>query len=166
MKILVTYATKAGSTIQVAQEIARTIQSNNGHQVDVRPVESVRGLDGYDAAVVGSAIRAGKWLPEAQGFVEQHQAALNQMPVALFLVCLTLREDTQENRQTVAAYLDPVRELVKPVDVGLFAGVMDFTKLSFFPKLIVKAMKAPQGDFRDWDAIRGWADAVAPQLAA
>ncbi len=164
MKILVAYATKAGSTAEVAAEIGRVIESKGGCQVDVRPVGKLNGVDGYDAVVIGSAIRAGKWLPEATKFVEKHRDALGRVPVALFTVCLTLSEDTEENRRTVAAYLDPVREVVQPVEMGLFAGVMDYSKLPFILRLMMKAMKSPQGDFRDWEAIRAWADNICPLL--
>ncbi|MBE9508223.1 MAG: flavodoxin domain-containing protein [Chloroflexi bacterium] len=164
MNILVAYATKAGSTAEVAAEIGRVIESKGGCQVDVRPVGKLKEVGGYDAVIIGSAIRAGKWLPEATKFVEKHRDALSQVPVALFAVCLTLSEDTEENRRTVAAYLDPVREVVQPVDVGLFAGVMDYSKLSFILRLMMKAMKSPEGDFRDWEVIRAWADSVCPLL--
>ena len=64
------------------------------------------------------------------------------------------------NRRKVAAYLDPVCEVVQPVDVGLFAGVMDYSKLPFILRLMMKKMKSPEGDFRDWEAIRAWAGQV------
>ena len=164
MKILIAYATKAGSTAEVAAEIGRVIESKGGCQVDVRPVGKLNGVDGYDAVVIGSAIRAGKWLPEARKFVEKHRDALGRVPVALFAVCLTLKDDTEENRRTVAAYLDPICEIVQPVEVGLFAGVMDYSKLPFILRLLMKAMKTPQGDFRDWEAITSWADNICPLL--
>ena len=164
MKILVAYATKAGSTAEVAAEIGRVMESKSGCQVDVRPVGRLDGVDGYDAVLIGSGIRGGKWLPEAMKFVEKNRDALGRVPVALFTVCLTLRDDTEENRRMVAAYLDPVRELVQPVEVGLFAGAMDPSKLPFILRLLMKAMKAPQGDFRDWEAIRAWASQVCDSL--
>ena len=164
MKILVAYATKAGSTAEVAAEIGRALESKGGCNVDVRPVDELQDVDGYDAAIIGSAIRAGKWLPEALKFVGKHQDALGQITVAFFTVCLTMSEDTEENRRTVAAYLDPVREIVRPVDLGLFAGVMDYGKLPFLLRLMMKVMKSPEGDFRDWEAIREWAGQVHDHL--
>ncbi len=166
MQVLVAYATKAGSTADVAAEIGRVIESRGGCEVDVRPVDKVVRVTGYDAAIVGSAIRAGKWLPEALEFVQQHKDALGQIPIAFFTVCLTLNEDTEENRRTVAAYLDPACEIVQPVDKGLFAGVMDYGKLPFPLRLMMKTMKAPQGDFRDWSAIRAWAARVHDRIGA
>ena len=160
MRILVAYATKAGSTAEVAAEIGRVMESKGGCEVDVHPVGKLEGVSGYDAVIIGSAIRVGKWLPEALKFVEKHRDALGQVPVAFFTVCLTLSEDTEENRREVATYLDPVRDLVQPVDVGLFAGVMDCSKLPFILRLMMKKMKSPEGDFRDWEAIRAWAGQV------
>jgi len=160
IKILVAYATKAGSTAEVAAEIGRVIESKSGYKVDAHPVGKVKDVDGYDAVIIRSAIRAGKWLPEATKFVEKHRDALSQLPVAFFTVCLAMMEDTEENRRKVAAYLDPVRDLVQPVDVGLFAGVMDYSNLPFILRLMMKAMKSPEGDFRDWEAIRAWAGQV------
>lgn len=87
--------------------------------------------------------------------------------MAYFVVCLTMQEDTPEHRQEVSAYLDPVREKVpqiEPVDVGLFAGALDPGKLSLPFRLIMRAMKAKPGDYRDWDAIRAWATALRPKL--
>ncbi len=164
MKILVAYATKAGSTSEVAAEIGRVIESKGDCKVDVYPVGELKGVSGYDAVIIGSGIRAGQWLSPATKFVETHREALSRIPVAYFLVCLTLKDDTEENRSAVAAYLDPVREVVQPVDAGLFAGVMDYSKLPFIFRLIMKAMKSPEGDFRDWEAIRAWAGQVCDQL--
>ena len=164
MKILVAYATKAGSTAEVAAEIGRVVESKSGCKVDVHPVGKLKEVSGYDTVIIGSAIRAGKWLPEATKFVEKQRDALSQVPVAFFTVCLTLSEDTEENRREVAAYLDPVREVLQPVDVGLFAGVMDYSKLSFLLRLMMKKMKSPEGDFRDWEAIRAWAGQVRARL--
>ena len=166
-EVLVAYATGCGSAAEVAEAIGEELRA--GREVDVRPVAEVSDLAGYGAVVLGSGIRAGRWLPQAVAFVEKNQEALSRMPVAYFIVCLTMREDTEENRSTVAAYLDAVREKspqVQPVDVGLFAGAMDSRKLPFLLRLVVKAMKAPQGDFRDWEAIRAWAARVSTALAS
>ncbi len=162
-KILVAYASRAGSTGEVAEAIGKVL-CDGGAAVDVRLAKEVTDLSPYRAVVVGSGIRVGKWLPEAVEFVERHREALSRMPVAYFAVCLTLKEDTEENRREVAAYLDPVREVVQPVDVGLFAGVMDYSKLPFIFRLMMKAMKSPEGDFRDWEAIRDWAGQVRARL--
>jgi menaquinone-dependent protoporphyrinogen oxidase len=161
-KILVAYASKAGSTGGVAEAIGKAL-AESGVQVDVRLMKDVTDLAPYRAVVAGSAIRMGQWLKEAMQFVETHQAALAQKPFAAFLVCFTLAKSNDEaSRQEVAAYLEPVRALVKPASEGLFAGVVDFGKLRVIPEgLIMRAIlasdKVSPGDYRDWDAIRTWA---------
>ena len=162
-KILVAYASKCGSTGEVAEAIGRTL-CDGGAAVDVRLVKDVTDVSDYRAVVVGSAICMGQWLPEAGKFVEAHRDVLSRVPVAYFTVCMTLQDDTEENRRTVAGYTDPVRGIVPPVDEGLFAGAMDHSKLPFVFRLLMKAMKVPEGDFRDWDGIRDWAASVRPLL--
>jgi len=162
-RILVAYASKCGSTGEMAEAIGQAL-CDAGAAADVRLVENVTDVSAYRAVVVGSAIRMGRWLPEAVQFVETHREKLSRVPVAYFLSCMTLEDDTEENRRTVAAYLDPVREIVQPVDVGLFAGVMDYGKLPFLFRLMMKGMGTPEGDFRDWEAIRAWAADLRPAL--
>ena len=164
-KILVAYASRAGSTGEVAEVIGEVL-CDGGAAVDVRLAKDVTDVSPYRAAVVGSAIYMGRWMSEAVKFVETHRDALSQVPVAYFTVCLTMKDDTEENRRTVAAYLDPVREVVQPVDVGLFAGRLDSSKLSFIYWLIIKAMGQAEGDFRNWEAIRAWAGELVPLLGS
>jgi menaquinone-dependent protoporphyrinogen oxidase len=158
-RILIAYASKAGSTVEIAAKIGEFLSRQN-QSVDVLPVAKVTDLSAYSAVIVGSAIRMGQVLPEAMKFIRANQAALAQKTFSTFIVCMTLKDDTEANRQTVSAYLDPVRALVKPASEGLFAGVMDLRKLPLFERLISKALKAPEGDFRRWDQIQAWADTV------
>jgi len=165
-RILIAYGTRCGSTGGVAEAIGQVF-STAGAAVDVRLVKDVNDLGPYQAVIVGSAIRMGKWLPEAVDFVKTHQDRLSRVPVAYFTVCLGMKDDTPENRHKASGYLDPVRKQspqVKPADIGLFAGAVDYKKLSFAYSLILKAKGAPEGDFRNWEAIRNWAAGVRPAL--
>src|SRR5512140_2221890 len=94
-KILVTYASPAGSTAGVAEAIGKTL-TENGAQVDVLPMKEVKDLSQYRAVVAGSAIRGAKWLPEAIQFMQTHQAALSRKPFAAFMVCITLAMSNAE----------------------------------------------------------------------
>jgi menaquinone-dependent protoporphyrinogen oxidase len=165
-RILIAYGSRCGSTGGVAESIGQVL-SAAGASVDVRLVKDVNDLSPYQGVIVGSAIRMGKWLPEAVEFVKTHQDRLSRVPVAYFAVCLAMKDDTVENRHKALGYLDPVRKQfsqVKPVDMGLFAGAVDYKKLSFAYSLILKVKGAPEGDFRNWEAIRTWAAGVRPAL--
>lgn len=158
-RILVTYATRAGSTVEVAAAIGEAIITR-GFEVDVKPVKEKPSLNGYQAVLVGSAIRMGNWMPEAIEFVKVNQGALNQMPVALFTVHMLNREDDEESRANRLAYLKDVRPLLKPAEEVFFAGKFDMSRLSFLDRMISKTVKAVDEDCRDWDKIRSWAQAV------
>lgn len=163
-KILVAYATRAGSTAEVADAIGKKLAAG-GAMVDVKPIKKVQSIDGYQSVVLGSAIRAGNLLPEMTDFVRTHKDELHKVPAAYFIVCFILRENTEENRKTANAYLDPLRAEVTPVDVGLFTGKMDYSKLSFLETFIIKyIVKASEGDLRDWKQINDWATNLLPKL--
>ena len=168
-KILVTYASRLGSTAGVAEAIGKTLL-DSGAEVEVRRMEDVSDLTPYSAVVAGSAIRNKQWLPEAMQFMQKHQAALRQKPFAAFLVCMTLAmKDGEKYRPHVATWLDPVSTLAKPVSKGLFAGVLDTGKIESFSnrlkfRLSVRFGVWKEGDHRDWNAVREWATSLGPLL--
>ncbi len=170
-KILVAYATQAGSTAGVATEVGR-ILAESGAQVDVRRMQEVTDVTPYRAVVAGSAIHGGKWLPEGMDFMRANQAALRKKPFAAFMVCITLSMNNGDNyRSGITDWMKPVRDLVKPVSEGYFAGALDFDKLPVNKDTVL--MRLPVlfgawkvGDHRDWDAIQAWAMKVKRQLAA
>jgi menaquinone-dependent protoporphyrinogen oxidase len=167
-KVLVAYASQYGSTGGVADAIGKEL-CNRGAAVDVRMLKNVGDLNEYRGVVVGSAIYRSKWLSEAVDFVERNRGVLRQVPVAYFLVCITMREPTEENRRKVLAYLDPVLKAVpqvQPIKVGTFAGALNYSNLSSPIKMIMKLKEAPEGDFRDWTAIRTWAEGLCSPLLA
>jgi menaquinone-dependent protoporphyrinogen oxidase len=170
-KILVTYASRAGSTAEVAEAIATTLREG-GLQVDVLPMQEVKDLTAYQAVVAGSAIRQAKWLPEAVQFIRAHQSTLRHKPFAMFTVCITLAMANGEGyRSAVAGWVAPMRALVRPLSEGLFAGMLDFNKLplnweTLKLRLTVALGIFPRGDRRDWHAIRAWAESLRPMLSA
>lgn len=155
-KTLVAYATRAGSTAEIADTIGQAL-AVQGAAV-VLPLKNVGSLKGYKAVVLGSAVRFGQWLPEAVKFVEQNREALTQMSTAFFTVHLMNLGSDEASREVLQAYLDSAHKLVMPRQEAFFAGVGDYKKVTFLERLMAKAVKAPVGDFRDWPAIRAWAE--------
>lgn len=164
-KVLVAYASVSGSTGEVAEAIGEVL-SQAGVIVDVGQVDDVTTVGRYDAVVLGSSIRAGRWLPEAFQFLEKYEEALSRVPVAYFTTCLTMVDDTEESRRTVLAYIEPVLQKapkIKPVGLGLFAGSLDPAR-QLLPML--QPELAPHGDYRNWEVIRAWAEEICPALLA
>ena len=168
-KILVTYASRTGWTVGVAEAIGKML-TENGASVDVIPMRDVKDLSAYDAVVAGSAIRGKAWLPEAVQFIRTHQGGLKRKPFAAFLVCMTLAMPNGETyRPHVATWLDTVRDLVNPVSVGLFAGGLDINKIESFKDRLMFRISVlfgvwKEGDHRDWNAIHTWAGQLKPLL--
>ncbi len=159
-RVLVTYATRAGSTVEVAAAIGETL-AKRGFAVDVKPVKAKPSLEGYQAVVLGSAVRMGNWLPEMMDYVKQ-QPALGALPTAFFTVHLMNTADDETSRTARAAYTAPVHQLLTPAAEAFFAGKMDYARLSFLDRVIAKAVGsttgASAGDRRDWNQIRSWAE--------
>jgi menaquinone-dependent protoporphyrinogen oxidase len=167
-KILVTYASRAGSTAGVAEEIGKTLVES-GAQVEVRPMQEVKDLELYRAVVAGSAIQDGKWLPEAMQFMQTHRMALNRKPFAAFLVCMTMAMKNVKAHEAVPDWMEPVRARVKPVREGYFAGALNLSKVPSFSKRLMFRLSVAmgfwsEGDHRDWNAIRAWAASLASVL--
>jgi menaquinone-dependent protoporphyrinogen oxidase len=162
-KVLVAYATKCDSTIEVAQEIGDTI-SQNGVTVNVKPIKEISDISDYDAAIVGSAIRMAQWLPEATAFIKKYQSQLNKKPTAIFSVHILNLDDNPESQQERLAYTNSVKKILTPKAEAFFAGKIDQAQLSFFERLLFRMIKSPEGDFRNWEAIRNWAAEVTEQM--
>jgi menaquinone-dependent protoporphyrinogen oxidase len=106
-----------------------------------------------------------QWHEPARTWVATHAQQLEEMPVAFYTVNLTMASEP-ERAEEVRAWTDPLIEStgVRPVDVGLFAGWYEPKEFPFLERTILKAMKAPQGDFRDWAAIDSWAEDVSTKM--
>jgi menaquinone-dependent protoporphyrinogen oxidase len=163
-RILVAYASRCGSTGGVAETIGRTL-CRRGASVDIQLIEKVEKPKQYDAAVIGSAVRSSAWLPEARKMVKRHRNDLSKIPVAYFVTCLTMCRPSPKTRFKAQSYLEPmIKEFpdIEPGDIGLFAGVLDYKKLSLITGLVMKSKMKDKGiaagDYRDWKAIQKWSD--------
>ncbi len=160
-KILVCYATRCGSTGEVAERIASVIKSD-GHTVDVSQVKRNIDIDDYDAVVVGSAIRIGKCLGEAIEFVKQRKSDLQKKKLFYFGVCLMIT--MPDKLHEVQTYLDSMIAECRPIAHEIFAGKVDFSRLSFPIRLLMKQMKTPEGDFVEWQKVESWAKMISKSV--
>lgn len=161
MTVLVAYATKHGSTQGIAERIAEKLRQL-GKEAEARPVDAVKDPGSYEAFVIGSAIYFGSWLKEATEWVHRNQAVLVQRPVWLFSVG-PLGTDFMDDEQQPKEKAE-FQQTIRPRDHRVFFGVLDHNRLSFAERMMVKAVRAPEGDFRNWKAIDTWAASIARDL--
>lgn len=171
-KVLVAYTSQYGSTGGIADAIAQGLHDEDT-AVDVVRLEEqtlVENIDDYSAVVIGSPVISSAWMPAAISFVERYQDTLQHIPVAYFLACMELALSTDPN---AAENLTPVFDevlahipSVTPVAFGLFAGALDYSKMSPANRVLYQYFSPDDtdGDFRDWDAMSDWAADVRPSL--
>lgn len=158
--VLLAYATRFGSTQEVAESVAASLRED-GLKVDLRLMREVESLDQYAGVVLGAAIYNAKWHADAHQFLARHQAALMQRPMAIFTLgpmsssASAKRNSRRQLDKELAKYA-----WLKPVALEVFPGKYDPTKpgMRFFERLL------PARDYRDWNAIRAWASALPAQL--
>ncbi len=162
-KILIAYASQFGTTGEVAETIGKVL-CQAGNTVEIKWVKNVKDLNDYDAVIIGSPIRYDRWMPEAAEFVKANQKILQQLPVVYFFTCLVLHKLNAKGDLQAKKYSDKLQALVpqvKPISIRGFAGVLDYSKMGFFSRLIMKVILfnkgVKEGDYRDWDAISAWA---------
>jgi len=161
---LVVYGTTTGSTEGVAERIGKVLAAR-GVKADIVPAKDAPDPSPYDAVFVGSGVRLSNWHAPVKEWVTKYAPALKAKKVAFYTVGLTPATDPSKTDE-VRAYTDPLiaETGVTPVDVGVFAGCNLPKKFSFVERTIMKMMKAPEGDFRDWGAIEAWAGSAADKL--
>ncbi len=162
--ILVAYATRYGSTQEVAEAVASTLRER-GLAVDIQPMRDVRSLEQYRAVVLGAPLYIFHWHEDALQFLARHREALTQRPVAIFALGPIHAEEKEF--QGAREQLD--KELAKfpwlrPEAIAIFGGKFDPQKLTFPHNLVPALKNMPASDIRDWTAIRAWASTLAASL--
>ena len=195
LRILVVYATRHGSTVEVADAVAEELRAA-GHEVDQRPAAEAPGPAGYDAVVVGGPMIMG-WHRQAMRYVKEHRGELERLPTALFITAASLTKTGETDVEGVPVFTDPwlakaprdaaklrYKERyalprhylgdilkkavpVRPRSVAFFAGSLDLTTMNVFEKLFVLlVVGATPGDGRNWKAIRAWGAGLGGILGA
>ena len=159
--ILVIAASRHDSTSEVADEIADRLRGA-GRAVERCAADRVTGLGEAEAVVLGSPIYAGRWLESARRLLAEQAEALAARPVWLF--SLGPLGDPPKPEEPEPQELPAAAEAVGARDCRVFSGRLDRRRLNRRERLMVRAVRAPDGDFRDWDAIRSWADSIGDAL--
>jgi menaquinone-dependent protoporphyrinogen oxidase len=163
-RVLLVYGTKTGCTREIAERIGERLRLD-GATAEVFSADEAPTPEGYNAVVVGSGVRMSQWHAPVRNWVATNAEALRTIPVASYTACLTIvsePEKVDEMRSWSKAVEDAAGLTV--VDSGLFAGWFEPKQFGFLERTILKGMKSPQGDFRDFAAIDAWTDSVAPKL--
>ena len=162
MKVLVTDASKHGSTDEIAKAIGSDL-ATAGMDVSVVPVQDVHTIDEYDAVVLGSAIHMGQWMRTAKEFAARETAALASRPVWLFssgpVTDRSKPDDPADRRQG-----DQIAASLGAREHRVFRGKLDKSGLSIAERALVRIAKAPSEDQRDWKAIHIWAAEIGAAL--
>jgi len=165
IRVLVTYATKYGATAEIAEKIGQELRQA-GLRTDVLPADRVSDLTPYKAVVLGSAVYIGQWQKKAATFLQANEKALAERPVWLFSSGPTGEGDPVQLMKgwRFPKALQPIADRIHARDMALFHGAVDPKKMNLIEKWMIKNVKAPLGDFRDWNAISAWASAIADAL--
>jgi menaquinone-dependent protoporphyrinogen oxidase len=165
VRMLVGYASRFGSTRDVALRIADTIRAR-GNDVDVRSIDEIFDLDHYDAVVFGSGVYDGSWTTEATDFMRRHADVLSRKPLWLFsvgtfgdrhpLVGKLMKKEPRE--------ISEFEQRLHPRDYRVFAGVIDLDRWPAWGRLLFKALGGRAGDNRQWPDIDSWAEEISHEI--
>ena len=161
MHVLVATASKHGATTEIGEVIAGTLEQHR-HTVETRAAGHVQSLEQFDAVVVGAAVYAGRWVKDAHRFVDRFESELSARPLWVFSSGPTGTPPEPQPDDLVD--IADVIERLQPKETVVFGGRLDGDLLSFAERAIIRAVRAEEGDFRDWDAIRAWAESIAAEL--
>ena len=165
--VLVAYASKYGATAEIAEKIGSSL-NQAGVPAQVLPADRVSDMAAYSGLILGSAVYIGRWRKEAIKLLQSNEAVLVGKPVWLFSSGPTGEGDPEEllSGWNLPGKLHPIAERIGIRDIAVFHGAVDADKLNFVEKFMLKNVKAPIGDFRDWDAIESWSAGIADELKA
>jgi len=166
-RVLVGYASRFGSTRDIANRIAGAVRTN-GRDVDLRSVDEISDIDPYDAVVFGSGVYDGSWTAEATALMRRNAAVLARKPVWLFSV------GSFGDRHPIVGGLmkkepgeiSEFEQTIHPRDYRVFAGFIDLDHWPAWGRLLFKALGGRAGDNRQWPDIDAWAEKIAQALRA
>lgn len=165
ISVLVAYVSKRGATEEIAATIAHVLR-DEGLAVDLLTAGEVESLEGYDVVIFGSAVYIGQWLRDANRFVKTFVDDLSRVRTWIFSSGPTGEGNPSDlmNGFQYPPVLEPYISRINLQGVVLFHGAIDFNELNWLERRMIKTVKAPLGDFRDWESIKLWAQHIAASV--
>ena len=163
--VLVAYASKFGSTAEIAETIAEELQ-RTGLDVTCVPAGDAKSVTGYDGVVLGSAVYMKRWRREARRFLEKHARELERIPFWVFS-----SGPVGDPEQRDAEWEEPAKVIALAEQLGVrghvvFGGSIPDEPKGFIQKALARETPEEFRDLRDWDEIRSWAATVAQAIQA
>jgi len=164
-RALLVYTSRSGSTAEIAEKIAEVLRGMN-IPTDCVPVDQKKELDGYSAVILGSAVYYGRWRKDAVKFLKVQEDVLKDKKVWFFSSGPAGEGDPVEllDGWTFPPLQQEIADRIQPKGTAVFHGVMQEDNLNFLERWLLNKMKAPMGDFRDWEMITSWAESIAADL--
>ena len=160
MNVIIVVGSKHGSTRSIAEAVGDELR-DRGLDVSIADADAAGiSLEGYDAAVIGSAVYVGRWMKDARTFLEANRESLRMMPLWLFSSGPLGDGSRPDDVVDVRAFAEDVHAR----DHRVFAGKLDKADLSFAERSAIRMVHAPYGDAREWGEIRSWAKTIAAEL--
>ncbi len=160
MRVLVSAASKHGATAGIAERIGEVLRDRD---IEVTVIEPGKAdtIEGYDAVVLGSAVYPGQWLPDAIDLADRI-GGLRPSPKVWVFSSGPVGTPPKPEKDPVD--ITQILETVSPLEHRVFAGKIDKSMLSFSERAMMIAVRASEGDFRDWTSVESWANGIADTL--
>jgi menaquinone-dependent protoporphyrinogen oxidase len=155
-RILIAYTSRKGSTEEIARAVGAELETA-GHSVVVADMKGVTSIEGFQAVVIGAPVYMAQVEKAVPDFVARNREELLKVPVAAFAVGIAPVNPKVGSVDEILGKLRAALGPVKPAAITMFAGVLDLSRMSFFERTVTTLTNVLTGDFRDWEAIRGWA---------
>jgi menaquinone-dependent protoporphyrinogen oxidase len=164
-KVLIAYASKYGSTKEIAEKVGAVIKGE-GLDTDILSADKVMDISAYKDIIIGAAMYIGMWRKEAKNFVTKYEKALAEKRVWVFSSGPSGKGDPAQLLKgvVVPAGIKLILDRIKPQDIVVFHGNLNVNKMGGLEKFMVKRVGGDTGDYRDWEMITAWARKTAAAI--
>ena len=174
MKTLIVYSSGFGTTREISEKIANFFVMNSTITVDLKSIDQIENIKSYESVIIGSSIRADKPMANTRDFLSLYHQQLARKRVAIFLVSLSAITAKGRNKvlnEFLPILLEGYPE-IKPIEIGILAGKIDFEKLNPVMQNLVRYIIAKLDvpvkgslDARNWKHIEQWSESVLKKIS-